>query len=71
MEFMSNLYKDISSGDASKNETKMEVDFFVAASDDDSDDVDGGGTRGKRNTKELADTAITFIAESKCVSIIV
>jgi len=62
LEFMSSLYKDISLHDTSHNETKVEVDFFGETLPYYEDD---GSKRGKRETKDMADTAITFITESR------
>ncbi|XP_066935892.1 bone morphogenetic protein 7-like [Clytia hemisphaerica] len=56
LEFMSNLYQDISLSDTSKNETKVEVNIFTKEPE--------GAKRGKRDTKPIADTAISFITES-------
>ena len=57
LEFMSHLYQDISLSDSSKNETKVEVNIFTKEPE--------GAKRGKRDTKPIADTAISFITESK------
>ena len=62
LEFMMNLYQDISKHDTSHNETKVEVDFFSETIPYYEDD---GSKRGKRDTKDMADTAITFISESE------